>query len=217
MPSEVSPAARGTIAPPERSSLGIHADLTANKVGPNAIIQTRKALNTLCGIARRSAIFEQAGLGALGDDRLCDLVDVGQVNALNQAIGQRLQPPLAHAVLRRAGELTGAYVLENRIPKPAHQLLKALPRAIAQRLLMKAIARNAWTFAGQARVETGADWILIHANPICQGRLGFSCCEWHVAVFSRLFRTLVDPRIRIHETHCNGQGSEGCRFTVQTG
>lgn len=217
MPSEVGPAARGTIAPPERSSLGNHADLTANKVGPNAIIQTREALDALCGIARRTAIFQHAGLGALGNDGLRDLVDVGHVNGLNQAIGQRLQPPKAHAVLRRAGELTGAYILQNRIPKPAHRLLKALPRAIAQRLLMKAISRNAWTFAGQARVETGADWILIHTNPICQGGLGFSCCEWHVAVFLRLFQTLVDPRIHIYETHCTGQGSEGCRFTIQTG
>ena len=215
MRSEMSAVARDAIAPAERSSLGIHAHLAANRVGPNAIIQTREALDALCGIARRTAIFRQAGLSALGDHRLRDLVGVGQVNALNQTIGQRLQPLLAHAVLRRAGEMTGAYVLENRIPKPAHQLLKALPRAIAQRLLMKAIARNAWTFAGQARVETGATWILIHANPICQGGLGFSCCEWHVAVFLRLFHTLVDPRIRICETHCTGQGSEGCRFTVQ--
>lgn len=216
MPSEVSPVACGAIAPAERSSLDIQADLAAHRVGPNAIIQTREALDEFCGTAKRTAIFEQAGLGTLADDRLRDLVDVGQVNALNQAIGQRLRPQVAHAVLRRAGELTGAYVLENRIPKPAHRLLKALPRAIAQRLLMKAIARNAWTFAGQARVETGADWILIHANPICQGPLGFSRCEWHMAVFSRLFETLVDPRIRICETHCIGQGSEGCRFTVQT-
>lgn len=217
MQSEVSAAARGAIAPPEQSSLGIPADLAANKVGPNAIIQTREALDALCGIAGRAAIFGHARLGALRDDGTRDLVDVGQVNALNQTIGQRLQPLVAHAVLRRAGELTGAYILENRIPNPAHRLLKTLPRAIAQRLLMKAIARNAWTFAGQARVETGADWILIHANPICQGGHGFSRCEWHVAVFLRLFQTLVDPRIRICETHCTGHGSEGCRFTVQTG
>ena len=81
---------------------------------------------------------------------------------------------------------------------------------------MKAIAKNAWTFAGQAPVETGADWILIHDNPISQGGLGFSRCEWHVAVFSRLFATLVDPGIRVTETHCAGHGSEGCRFTVWT-
>jgi divinyl protochlorophyllide a 8-vinyl-reductase len=215
MPSEVIPGARAAKAPLEPLQFGIHADLAANRVGPNAIIQTREALDALCGIARRTEIFEHARLGALGDYELRDLVDVSQVNALNAAIGQRLQPWLAHAVLRCAGELTGAYVLENRIPRPAHRLLQALPGPIAQRLLMKAIGKNAWTFAGQARVETGADWILIHNNPICQGGLGFSRCEWHVAVFLRLFRTLVGPSIRISETGCAGQGSDGCRFTVR--
>ncbi|MGD8956360.1 MAG: bacteriochlorophyll 4-vinyl reductase [Chromatiaceae bacterium] len=216
MPNEVIAGARGAVAPLERSGLGIHAGPAADRVGPNAIIQTREALDALCGIARRTAIFEHAGLSGLGDDRLRHLIDVGHVNALNEAIGQRLRPLAAHAVLRCAGELTGAYVLENRIPGPAQRLLKALPGPIAQRLLMKAIAKNAWTFAGQAHVQTGADWILIPANPICQGGRGFSRCEWHVAVFLRLFQTLVGRRVRVSETHCTGRGSEGCRFTVQT-
>lgn len=183
-------------------------------VGPNAIIQTRAALDEIVGIGRRRAIFGTSGHGAFADHDPDGMVEARIVNGLNYEIAARLDPETAHAVMKRAGEMTGDYILANRIPKPAQWLLRRLPRALAQRLLMAAIARNAWTFAGHARIETGPDFIAIHENPICLGKVGFSSCVWHAAVFRRLFTTLVDPAITVHETECVGWGGEACRFEI---
>ncbi|WP_424993119.1 bacteriochlorophyll 4-vinyl reductase [Oceaniradius stylonematis] len=183
-------------------------------VGPNAIIQTRTALDALVGADKRRAIFDAAGLERFADEDPDAMVEASTVNALNRQIAARLDAETAHAVMKRAGELTGDYILANRIPKAAQWLLKQLPGNIAQRALMAAIARNAWTFAGNARVERGAGFIAIQDNPICLGRNGFSSCVWHAAVFRRLFQTLVDPAITVQETECVGWGSEVCRFEI---
>ncbi|MCR9121481.1 MAG: bacteriochlorophyll 4-vinyl reductase [Phyllobacteriaceae bacterium] len=183
-------------------------------VGPNAIIQTRMALRELAGGETCQTIFAAAGLEHFADADPHAMVEADIVNALNRQIAAELDAKTAHAVMKRAGELTGDYILANRIPKAAQWLLKHLPRGIAQRLLLTAIARNAWTFAGNARIEQGPDFIAIHDNPICLGKVGFSSCVWHAAVFRRLFQTLVDPAITIHETECVGWGSDVCRFEI---
>lgn len=183
-------------------------------IGPNAIIQTRTALYELAGKSACRAIFGAAGLGRFADANPDAMVEADIVNALNRQIAAKLNAKTAHAVMKRAGELTGDYILANRIPKAAQWLLKHLPRDMAQSILLKAIARNAWTFAGNARIEQGRDFIAIHDNPICLGKVGFSSCVWHAAVFRRLFETLVDPAITIHETECVGWGSDVCRFEI---
>lgn len=183
-------------------------------IGPNAIIQTRTALDELAGSGTRRAVFAAAGLERFADTDPDAMVDADIVNALNRQVAAKLNAKTAHAVMKRAGELTGDYILANRIPKAAQWLLKHLPRNLAQPILVAAIARNAWTFAGNARVEKGRDFIAVHDNPICLGKVGFSSCTWHAAVFRRLFQTLVDPAITIRETECVGWGSEMCRFEI---
>ena len=207
------PGAGTLAAEPFAARLARPAD-DHHTVGPNAIIQTRAALDELVGVATRRAIFERSGFGWLSDRDPDGMVEARIVNAVNYEVGAQLKPATAHAVMRRAGELTGDYILANRIPKPAQWLLKALPRAVAQRMLLAAIARNGWTFAGGAKIETGADFIAIHDNPICLGKVGFSYCIWHAAVFRRLFEMLVDPSITIHETECMGRAGEACRFEI---
>jgi len=108
-------------------------------VGPNAIIQTLAALDEIVGIGRRRAIFGTSGHGAFADHNPDGMVEARIVNGLNYEIAARLDPETAHAVMKRAGEMTGDYILANRIPKPAQWLLRRLPRALAQRLLMAAI------------------------------------------------------------------------------
>jgi divinyl protochlorophyllide a 8-vinyl-reductase len=188
-----------------------------NRVGPNAVIQTRRVLDQRYGTAARAAIFAGAGLDQLDERDLTELVDVDVVNALNAEIVRRLPPASARDLLWHAGKLTGDYVLEHRIPRTARRLLQALPRPLARRLLMMAITRNAWTFAGRARVETRPDRVVIHDNPICLGRTALSSCVWHVAVLSRLLQTLVDPGLVVRETQCLGRGNDACRFEILSG
>jgi divinyl protochlorophyllide a 8-vinyl-reductase len=188
-----------------------------SRVGPNAVIQTLAVLEQRYGAAARATVLEAAGLNRLHERDLLELVDADVVNALNAEVVRRLPPASARDVLWKAGRLTGDYVLANRIPRTARRLLQALPRPVARRLLMKAIARNAWTFAGRARVETRPDRIVIHDNPICLGRTSLSSCVWHVAVLARLLQTLVDPGLVVRETRCLGRGDPACRFDILSG
>ncbi len=185
-----------------------------HRVGPNAIIQTRHALDHFCGAATGAAIFSAARLGAWIASDPGEMVGAQYVNALNRQIALALPAPVAEAVLRDAGRRTGDYILANRIPKLAQRVLRMLPRRLAQRVLIKAIAANAWTFAGQARIETGANFIAILDNPVCLGRQGFDGCVWHEAVIQRLFEALVDPHALVVETMCTGRGDPACRFVV---
>ena len=183
-----------------------------NHVGPNAIIQTSRALVDCVGQWQRDRVFAHAGLGWMGTREPDHRVSAEAVNALNASVLATLGRQTAERVLADAGVGTGHYIIDNRIPGFAKSLLRLLPRRLGTRLLLMAVARNAWTFAGDATVETGRDWIVIQDNPICLGKAGFSGCVWHRNVLETLFHTLVSPAVTVIETHCIGQGDPFCRF-----
>ncbi|MCX7684195.1 MAG: bacteriochlorophyll 4-vinyl reductase [Acetobacteraceae bacterium] len=111
-----------------------------------------------------------------------------------------------------AADRTADYLLAHRIPRPAQWLLRALPARLAAPPLLRAVARNAWTFAGSGRVfvTPGPPAVIeIEANP-----LATAPCHFHLAVFTRLFRTLVHPQAEVHETLCCGSGAAACRFAI---
>lgn len=115
--------------------------------------------------------------------------------------------------MRAAGRGTADYILANRIPAPAQRLIRALPRRLGAQLLAAAIARHAWTFAGSGRFsieEIRPLTLSIAANPLALA----PGCDWHVAVFERLFAALVRPGAKVRETSCCGAGDPACRFTV---
>jgi divinyl protochlorophyllide a 8-vinyl-reductase len=115
--------------------------------------------------------------------------------------------------------LTAAYLLANRIPRPAQWVLKLLPARLAALALTKAIAGNAWTFAGsgrfEGRVAEGAVFT-VYDNPLCAGETASApVCVWHTQVFETLFRALVSPRAAAVETSCRARGDGFCRFELQ--
>ena len=193
-------------------ALPLICDDDRNRVGPNAITQTSRALTALVGFEMRNRVFAHAGLGWMGNREPDQRVRAETVNALNASVLAVLGRQTAELVLGEAGVRTGHYIIDNRIPGLAKTLLRLLPRRLALRLLLMAVARNAWTFAGDATVETGRDWIVIQDNPICLGKAGFSGCVWHHRVLETLFHTLVSPDVTVVETHCIGQGDPFCRF-----
>jgi divinyl protochlorophyllide a 8-vinyl-reductase len=121
-------------------------------------------------------------------------------------------------VLRDAGRRTADYLLANRIPKPVQAVLKLLPPRMAAMILVSAIRRNAWTFAGSGvfGAHSGAPTIFeIRGNPLCAGETSPApVCAWHAAVFERLFQKLVSRRARVTETECEASGADCCRFVV---
>jgi divinyl protochlorophyllide a 8-vinyl-reductase len=190
----------------------------AARIGPNALLQLVPVLERVGGPDLREAVF--AGAGVLDLPRADGLIAEGPVARVHQELRRRL-PDLAPALAREAGQRTADYIIANRIPRPVVLLLKLLPPALAAPLLTRAIARHAWTFAGSGRFEVTCDrplTFLLHDNPVVRGEhADHPLCDWHAAVFERLFRVLVSPRASVAETECCATGATACRFEVRPG
>jgi divinyl protochlorophyllide a 8-vinyl-reductase len=182
------------------------------RIGPNAIIQTGQALSAFYGPGVARLIFEAAGLGHNIGALPTTMLNEHEPVALFAAIHAMLPRAEADRVLAEAGHRTGHYILENRIPPIARQILPKLPAGLSSRLLVSAIARHAWTFAGSGRFEgrvTG--WnrpvvtLVIAANP-----LATPGCPWHGAVFHRLFASLCGDVTSVRHTQCCARGDGAC-------
>jgi divinyl protochlorophyllide a 8-vinyl-reductase len=127
-------------------------------------------------------------------------------------------PDQAPGLLRLAGQATAEYILAHRIPAPVRRLLRVLPGVLSAPLLTAAIERHAWTFAGSGSFAvTGRRPLTfeIKGNPLIAGEsAGHPLCDWHAAVFERLFRSLVWPRATVTEVACTARGADACRFAI---
>lgn len=188
------------------------------RIGPNAVIQTVAALDAHFGAPSTRALLESIGAGEWADADPETMVDETRVAALHRAV-RRTHPEAAEAIAREAGAATAAYILANRIPRAARAILRALPPGPAARLLTRAIAAHAWTFAGSGRFEgriaPGGARLAIHANPLVAGETaGSPLCAWHEAVFTGLYGALVSRGARTREVACCAMGAPACRFEV---
>ena len=187
-------------------------------IGPNALTQLLPVLERAGGVELRERLLALAGVTALPD--MTGLIDEAPVARLHQAMRVEV-PELAPALAWEAGVRTADYILAHRIPKAAQAVLKHLPAGVAGPVLSRAIARNAWTFAGSGRFEVARGWpavFLVHDNPVVRGeRAEAPLCHWHRGVFERLFRVLVTDRARVREVACCACGAPACRFEAGTG
>lgn len=188
-----------------------HAQTDEPLIGPNAVIQTAAALTALCGAEMAERVFAQAGLARYLRAAPAAMLPQREVAALNASLAQTLPPERATAVAAEAGRRTADYLLANRIPAPAQWLLRHSPRALAARLLLRAIVGNAWTFAGAARVRGlmagGAAVVEIDG-----GATDACGCVWRRAVFQRLFCALVS-----RDAECAAAcrlGAATCRYEI---
>lgn len=181
-------------------------------VGPNAVLQMQAALEARFGRAGAEQVFAAAGHQRLLRQPPGEMIDEQVPAALFRALWHELPSSEAVAIAHDAGRRTGAYILENRIPKPAQLLLKALPPRLAAPILLKAIEESAWTFAGSGdcRAKSGRPAkIEIAANP-----LSMPGCIWHIGVFEELFGALVHEGVRVAHTDCLGAHRRVCRFEI---
>ncbi len=207
------------------------------RIGPNAVTRLAEALDELYGPPATDAVFGAAGLLRYRQAPPSTMVDEAVVTALHAALRRTLVRPDAAAVARRAGALTGDYLLANRIPAPVRALLRSLPAPWAARLLVRAMASHAWTFAGSgafgavaisgrsrsvviARPEDGSGRprleLFVGSCPLCRGSAAPApVCDYFAATFERLFAALVSRSARVHETSCQATGASACRFEVR--
>lgn len=184
------------------------------RIGPNAILQLVPVLDQALGERARRGLFVEADVALPPPD--AGMLPQAQVVRLHQAVCYWF-PSLAPDLLKRAGLATGDYILANRIPPLAQQVIRALPKALGARVLAKAIATHAWTFTGSGvfAVQGYRPLTLsISQNPLATGLGKHPDCHWHVAVFQRLFQSLVWPGAIVTETTCRARGDACCQFRI---
>lgn len=189
------------------------------RVGPNAITRVGEALDALYGRATTHAVFADAGLTGYLDAWPDAMVDEREVAGLNRALHAHLPEAGFRRVARDAGRRTGDYLLAHRIPKPVQALLRPAPAWLASRVLLQAIARNAWTFAGSGAFDAAAGRpcvVTIQDCPLCREiRADHGVCDTYTGTFERLFRALVHANAAAAETACQATGAPACRFEIR--
>jgi divinyl protochlorophyllide a 8-vinyl-reductase len=188
------------------------------RIGPNAITQVAAALSARSGPERAAAVLGEAGLGSYLLSPPAGMVPESEVVALHRSLRAALDGVEREMICRDAGERTADYLLANRIPRPVQALLKVLPASLASRVLLAAISRHAWTFAGSGRFGAVAGnpvRLSIEGCALCRGA-AFDApgCVYYAATFERLYRVLVSPRAIAREVACEGCGAPACRFEV---
>lgn len=191
----------------------------AARIGPNAAIQLIAALRHRGEEETLDRLFRDAGVEGWLSHPPESMIDEAAAARLHVGLRRALPRARAEAVLGKAGRLTAAYLLAHRIPRPAQWAFKLMPARLAASVLSRAIAKNAWTFAGTGRFEgrVGRNaQFTVHDNPLCAGeRADAPVCVWHAQVFEGLFAKLVSPRARAIETSCRACGDGFCRFELE--
>lgn len=198
--------------------MGAAATWHAGRIGPNAITRVAEVLPAQVGSATTLELFAAAGLADALRHPPQQMVDEADVRRLHRALHDRLGPATAARVADAAGRRTGDYLLAHRIPRPMQGLMRHLPAALAARLLLAAIARHAWTFAGSGDFEARAGRpavLTLRHNPLVRGlQAEAPACRYHAATFEHLFRALVAADAVAIETSCEACGANACRFEV---
>lgn len=198
------------------------APSSAGRIGPNAVTRIAEALATLHGEEVMRGVFADAALLHHLQKPPGSMLDERDVMALHRAGRRRLGEVAFAQVAYLAGQLTGDYILAKRIPMFAQRLLKIMPRWLASRVLGKAIAAHAWTFAGSGEFSLlsrpGGMLLTIKNSPLARAeQADVPLCGYYSATFERIFSRLVAPGTAVTEISCVATGANACCFDVVFG
>jgi len=196
----------------------VNATAHPHRIGPNAITRVAEALHQRQDAGKIQRLFALAGIASYLVQPPEKMVDEREVTRLHQVLRAELGIDAALAVAREAGVLTGDYLLAHRIPHGVQVLLKWLPARLASRVLLNAIQRHAWTFAGSGELQLHSPFpprLAIAGCCICQGALAeVPLCDFYASAIERLFQKLVHPRARVREIGCQALGQLACTFQI---
>jgi divinyl protochlorophyllide a 8-vinyl-reductase len=187
------------------------------RIGPNAVIQTMRALAELEDpkvvdtVRRAAALPDPLPEGMIPERWFVRLVDV---------IRAQLPAPHADAVLQRSGKYTADYVRAHRIPRPVQVTLQFLPQRLAVPLLLSAFSRHAWTFAGSGQFRVEGRYpgtIVLEHGPTCRSHPSTDHSgAYYEAAFEGLLR-LAAPHVHVTEEACEARGATACRSRLNIG
>lgn len=177
-----------------------------------------EALTARHGACVCHAVFAAAGQAHHLDHPPRGMIEDVAVARLHRALVARLGPRGAGEIGAEAGRLTASYLLANRIPRAAQRLLRLLPGRIAAAILVRAVARHAWTFAGSGRFSFRfGDGLTLRlaGGPVCRLlATGEPACHFYAATFQRVFASVLGARTRVSELRCESAGAPACEFSV---
>lgn len=187
------------------------------RIGPNAVLQTMRALIELEDPAVVNQVRRAA---ALPDPLPAGMIPELWFVRLVDAIRAQVPALRADAVLQRSGQYTADYVRAHRIPRALQVTLQFLPQRLALPLLLSAFSRHAWTFAGggQFRVEGRyPGTIVLEHGPTCRSHPSTDHSGvYYEAAFEGLLR-LAAPHVHVTEEACEARGAAACRFRLNLG
>lgn len=188
------------------------------RIGPNAIIQTVRALREQYG-ADAEAMLTRAGRPELCTQLPAEMIDEQEFIELIQALRGQIGVEAMGALLARAGAYTGDYILAHRIPRPAQIVLRLLPPRPALSLLLRAIKQHAWTFVGSGQFSYWRDRTMrlqiVNCVECRDVQAAGPICAFYQGAFERLIRVLVKPRACVYEVACAAHGDAACVFEVR--
>lgn len=193
----------------------------AAQIGPNAVLQSLRAIAEHSDDSTARALQIRAGIPTAWPS---GLIPETWFVRLVEAIREDFEPERAEAILERAGALTAQYVAANRIPRFAKRLLGWLPDRIATALLLAAIRRHAWTFAGSSTFDVRRgplpqSYLLeLDRSPTCRPSstpTAMAEGRYYAAAFEGLLR-MACPNATVREVQCRHQGANTCQFIATT-
>jgi divinyl protochlorophyllide a 8-vinyl-reductase len=202
---------------PSPHASGVAPHRAQGSIGPNAILQLVKRVRERFGDGAAAGLLDGTPWRL---DRLPgDMVPEAHVRIVVLATYAHLGGAEARQMLDDAGAGTARYLLANRIPKAAQWVIRHLPKTLGLRVLLAAIGRNSWTFAGSARFEIHhahhPTMVEFHDCAMCRGmHAAQTGCTFYQATFRELLRQLVSPTAEVEELSCCAAGAASCRFAL---
>jgi divinyl protochlorophyllide a 8-vinyl-reductase len=191
------------------------------RIGPNAITRLAEALTAHGGTGLTASVFARAGLARYLDTPPEEMVDEAEVARLHAALAARVQHRDGVAIARDAGRRTADYLLARRIPRLAQVVLSQLPPRLAAKILVRAVARHAWTFAGSGQFSHAPDpgnervmWLNITNSPLCRPGDDTAACDYFAATFQGVFGAMLGHNVAVTEAECTSRGGPACRFRL---
>ena len=190
------------------------------RIGPTAIIRVGEALVAMQGRGVAADVFAAARLTASFEAPPQSMVPEQEVTRLHAAMRRMLGVDLARCVGAEAGRRTAHYLLGHRVPRPLVLLLPRLPAWLSARVLLQAVSKHSWTFAGSA------DFTARAARPVEIGLAGCAICrdahesgplcDYYGETLAGLFRALVSRDCAALQTSCAAAaaGASACRFQL---
>jgi divinyl protochlorophyllide a 8-vinyl-reductase len=192
------------------------AAVESGRIGPNAILQYLPVLEREVGSDGLASVLAGSALYELPDGT--EMIAESDAARFHHVVRSRF-PNRGPRLARLAGMSTADYIIANRIPAAARAVLRILPIPVAESMLCRAIAEHAWTFSGSGEFRMVARAPItfeIAANPLAvDSSSAEPICDWHAAVFRRLFESLIEPGYEAFETACIAAGGDACRFELR--